>query len=308
MKKFVSTVAVLAAILLPHLYATDLQAQVLHTFISITGNDANTASECQLSAPCQSFEAAYSKTAEHGHVSCLDTGTFSSYPFTITQSITLDCHDRFALPVPLGGIGCGENAIVINAPGATVTLRNINISTFNGVCATNGVSIEAASVVNIEDCLIDSFPQSGISVTTSANTILNVVNTRIRNAANGISLAPTGGAVNGSIDHAIIAKMSGSGITSAGSVYFTVTNSLVVNAAGTGVSSGPGAVLEVNSSSISNNRTAFATTGGTIRISHNLIYDNTANYSIAGGVIATSDDNKVAVNGSTVPNGTITRQ
>jgi hypothetical protein len=39
--------------------------------------------------------------------------------------------------------------------------------------------------------------------------------------------------VNGSIDHTMIAKMSGDGNkTNAGSVFFTVTNLLMVNAAG----------------------------------------------------------------------------
>ena len=139
---------------------------------------------------------------------------------------------------------------------------------------------------------------------------MTIANTRIRIAANGISFAPTGGVVNGSIDHTMIAKMSSNGITTnSGTVYFTVTNSLIVNAAGIGISSGgTGTVLNVDSSSVTNNNTAFATSGGQIRISRNLIYDNNTNFSISGGVIATSGNNNVAVNGSTAPNGTITQQ
>jgi len=94
-----------------------------------------------------------------------------------------------------------------------------------------------------------------------------------------------------------------------GSVFFTVTNSVIVNAAGTGVNAaGAGSVLEVDSSSITNNNTAFTAVGGTIRISRNTIYDNNTNFSISGGTIATSGNNNVAVNGATVPNGSVTQQ
>jgi hypothetical protein len=83
---------------------------------------------------------------------------------------------------------------------------------------------------------------------------------------------------------------------------------VISNAAGVGVNVGSGTVLEVAGSSVSNNKTAFATSGGIIRISRNEIYDNNANFSISGGTIATAHNNDIAVNGSTAPNGTITQQ
>jgi hypothetical protein len=84
---------------------------------------------------------------------------------------------------------------------------------------------------------------------------------------------------------------------------------VIVNAAGSGVyAGGSGSVLEIDSSSVSNNNTAFTTTGGTIRISRNTIYDNNTNFSISGGTIATGGNNFVAVNGSQAPNGSITQQ
>jgi hypothetical protein len=67
-------------------------------------------------------------------------------------------------------------------------------------------------------------------------------------------------------------------------------------------------VLGVDSSSVSSNNTAFSTSGGTIRITRNVIYDNTTNFTIAGGTIASAGNNMVAVNGATVPNGTVTQQ
>jgi hypothetical protein len=105
--------------------------------------------------------------------------------------------------------------------------------------------------------------------------------------------------------------VSGRGITSnAGSVIFTVTRSNILNSTVVGVNSGGGGtVLGVDSSSVSSNNTAFAVNGGKIRISRNVIYDNNTNFTIAGGgTIDTDSQNIVAVNGATVPNGTITKQ
>ena len=72
-------------------------------------------------------------------------------------------------------------------------------------------------------------------------------------------MQPSGGALNGSIDHTTIQKMSHYGIPtlSGSAVYFTVTNSAIVNAAMSGVYATAGAVLEIDSSSVTNNNTAF---------------------------------------------------
>jgi hypothetical protein len=87
-----------------------------------------------------------------------------------------------------------------------------------------------------------------------------------------------------------------------------VTNSAIVNAAMSGVVATTGSVLEIDSSSVTNNNTAFSTFGGTIRISRNNTYDNNTNFSISGGTIATGGNNFVAVNSSQAPNGSITQQ
>jgi hypothetical protein len=313
MKKIALSVVVLAASLALQCYGGTAHAQ-LQMWVSATGSDANIDTFCQASAPCASFHAALSVADGGAEIGCLgSTSDIEGAPTSINQTITIDCHGA---PAEYLAASFGINGFVINAPGSQVTLRGLNIDGTNGFGAGGpwglvGVLIEAAAVVNIEDCVIENFSQSGITVSTSANTVLTIRNTSIRGSTNGISFAPTGGAVNGSIDHTMITKMSGDGITtnSTGTVYFTVTNSLITNAAGIGVNAGgSGAVLEVDSSSVSNNKTAFATSGGVIRISRNVIYDNVTNYTISGGQIATSGDNKVAVNGATVPNATITQQ
>src|SRR5580700_1738894 len=285
------------------LYASPAQAQATRTWVSGVGDDAN---PCSRTAPCKTWPGAISKTAAGGEIDALDPGGFGA--LTITKAITLD-----------GGGGqvastlvAGTNGIVV-AAGATdvVIIRNMRI---NGISQStsaglNGISFTSGRMLSVENCSIFGFSQAGINVATSANATLNVTNSNITNTANGINLAPSAGTVVGQVDHTTIQKQSANGITATGSVIVTVTNSNILNAAGIGVNAGSaGSVLGVDSSSVSSNNTAFSTSGGTIRITRNTIYDNNTNFTIAGGTIATAGNNMVAVNGATVPNGTVTQQ
>jgi hypothetical protein len=304
MRKITLAFAILGATLLGALYTAPAYAQATRTWISGVGDDAN---PCSRTAPCKTFAGAISKTAAGGEIDALDPGGFGA--LTITKAITLDGGGGQVASI----LAAGTNGINVSA-GATdvVIIRNLR---FNGILQSgsaglNGIQFNSGAVLSIENCTIFGFSQAGISAATSANATLNVTNSNITNAANGISLAPSGGTLFGEVDHTTIQKLSSNGITTnTGSVVLTVTNSNILNAAGTGVSSGGGGtVLGVDSSSISSNNTAFATSGGVIRISRNVIYDNNTNFTISGGTIASSGDNNVAVNGATVPNGTITKQ
>jgi hypothetical protein len=301
---------VLSVILLPALYAAPAYAINFHSWVSNSGSDS---ASCLEASPCATFAGAMAQTEAGGEISCINSGSYIPGPqLTITQSVTIDCNGTLAWANGDHDSFIGD-AITINGSGIVVHLRNLSISglslnDYYSAVNHNGVTITAAALVNIENCFINNFAQSGINVATAANTILNVKNTTIAETANGINFAPTGGAVSGSINRSSIVKTSGNGITSTGAVYVTVTDSVISNAAGVGVNVASGTALEVDSSSVSNNNTAFATSGGVIRISRNNIYDNNTNFSISGGTIATSGNNNVAVNGATVPNGTITQQ
>jgi hypothetical protein len=307
MRKIAVLIAVLGTSLLPVLGTVPAHAQATRTWVSGVGDDSN---PCSRTAPCLTFAGAISKTAAGGEIDALDPGGFGM--LTITKSITIDGGGgqvASMLPSP----SLNASGITVSA-GATdiVTIRNVR---FEGILGngtgTTGIEFLSGAMLAIDNCKIGGFNEFGIYATTSANAILNVTNTVITNAQTGIVLQSFGGTLNGSIDHTTIQKMSTDGIFAGiGSVFFTVTNSVIVNAAGTGVNAaGAGSVLEVDSSSITNNNTAFATNGGIIRISRNTIYDNNTNFSISGGgTIATGGNNFVAVNGSQAPNGSITQQ
>jgi hypothetical protein len=230
---------------------------------------------------------------------------------TITKSITIDGGGGVAsVMAPSGATG-----IFVSA-GATdiVTIRNVQVQgnlgndSSPGTAGTYGIQFTSGAMLSIDNCKFDGFNGYGILANTSANAILNVSNTIITNSTYGIGFAATGGALNGSIDHTTIRKTFSGILTGVGPIYFTVTNSTIVNAATSGVVAYTGVVLEIDSSSVSNNNTAFTTLGGTIRISRNTIYDNNTNFQISGGTIATGGNNFVAVNGSQAPNGSITQQ
>jgi hypothetical protein len=290
------------------------QAQATRTWVSGVGDDVN---PCSRTAPCKTWAGAISKTAPGGEIDALDPGGFGGV--TITKSITLD-----------GGGGqvastlvAGTNGIVVSVGASdVVTIRNVRINGLLGNggnpanAGTNGIRHVQAGTLTVENCVIFGFNVSGIDAATTSNATLNVLNTTITNigtggTGNGINLEPGGGTLVGEMDNSTIQKVSGRGITSnAGSVIFTVTRSNILNSTVVGVNSGGGGtVLGVDSSSVSSNNTAFAVNGGKIRISRNVIYDNNTNFTIAGGgTIDTDSQNIVAVNGATVPNGTITKQ
>ena len=280
-------------------FSTLAHAQATRTWVSGVGDDAN---PCSRTAPCKTFAGAISKTAPCGEISVLDPGGFGAV--TITKSITINGTGTLA-----GILAALVNGVIVNA-GAndTIILRDISI---NGACnGLNGIRYLAGRALIVDHCWIYNFTQSGIDVVSSGNLILNVLNSIITNMATGINFAPTAGSVVSEIDHTTIQKLTGNGITTnANSSFVTVTNSNIINAAGNGVNAGgAGAVVNVDSSSISSNGTACRTAGGFIRVTRNVIMDNTTNFTIAGGTIASAGNNQVAVNGATVPNGVVTQQ
>jgi len=166
------------------------QAQATRTWISGVGDDAN---PCSRTAPCKTFAGAISKTAIGGEISVLDPGGFGAV--TVTKSITLDGASN------VGSIlSAGTSGVIVNAPGATVTLRNLSINGTGSPGITSvGVRIIAAAKVFIEDSVIfghlGSDPSGrGISDVRSTGGQLIVTNTTVRgNSQTGLVLQPGGG-------------------------------------------------------------------------------------------------------------------
>src|SRR2546421_3834118 len=152
--------------------------QLTRTFVSGVGDDLN---PCSRTAPCKTFAGAILKTVAGGEIDALDPGGFG--PVIIRKSITID-----GTGVMAGILAVSGNGIAIKSEDTTnlisVRLRGLSI---NGEgSGLNGINVEAAKQVVIEDCVIDGFLGSGISV---AAGIVFVKNTAIRNNKVGVSAA-----------------------------------------------------------------------------------------------------------------------
>jgi hypothetical protein len=230
-------------------------AQATRTWLSGVGDDAN---PCSRTAPCKTIAGAISKTASGGEINALDPGGFGTV--NVTKPITIDFS-----AVGTGGIlnSSGTTGVIVNAAGADVVLRNLDIngggSTPPATCpyaGGAGLRVLGANSVRIEDSTITS-QAAGVQIIPSAGDVDVLVNrTDITNACSyGIQVAPTGG-------HA---------------VRVTVRDSTITNA-GTAVSADAGAHVWLTRTTIFDNAVGLeALNGGLIdSFGDNQIFNNTS--------------------------------
>ena len=221
---------------------------------------------------------------------------------TITKSITIDCHEIFASILASGTTGIIINiAPNANDPLRTVRIRNLNI---NGAGASgtvgtrtglNGIRIDQADMVYIEDVLISDFSQRGIFDQRTAGGRLNVTNTTLRNnAVAGIVVSPAVGStrIDVAIDH-VTAAGNGSGMVFNNGPRVMVNNSSCSNNDNSGVestSSTGSTTVNINRSMVSNNGGAAMLTTGTsmLRFSDTDIAFNATGFSGATQTFGTS--------------------
>jgi hypothetical protein len=277
MNKIAILLAAVALILSPQLCAIPAFASSLQTFVSVTGNDSNVSTNCQSIQPCQTIDQAFTVTTTGGRIACLDTGLFLSFPFTITRPVTIDCHERLA--GMQFGTNCTGDGIVINAPGGgIVTLRNLTITSFADTgsppCGVNGVTIKAASTVNIENCLIEQWAGRGINdVRTTGGAQLVVKNTVVRdNGAAGIVAAAA--ATNSVMLENVESTGNAFGLAVATGNHVAVSRSIMFGNATAGVEVDPGGQLYVDYTEIANNGTG-AQAYGNIALGNSGIVSNT---------------------------------
>jgi len=165
-------------------FTTGVHAQATRTWVSGVGDDAN---PCSRTAPCKTFPGALSKTLAGGEIDALDSAGYGAV--TISKSITID-----------GGAGVasilaqGTNAIIVNAPNAVVTLRNLQLQGLaqSGDPGLNGILVFAAKALHIEHCVIQNFGQNGINITASDGGQVFILDTISRgNLGNGLNIAAT---------------------------------------------------------------------------------------------------------------------
>jgi len=289
--------SVLVAVFVCLICATPGHAQATRTWVSGVGDDAN---PCSRTAPCKTFAGAMPKTATGGVINCLDPGGFGGV--TITKAITIDCHQTIG-SVLVGG----TNGITINAPGAIVNLRGVDVQ---GVgTGLIGISILAAATVNLEDIVVNQFTQQGISDTrpsATAATELSVRNSTIENNTGaGIYLA--GGLNVASIEN-VYSGNNGYGVQAETNNYVLVSRSVVFGNTTAGIQADTGASVFVNNTESMHNSTGVVAAGtGSVSLANSDILVN--NPSGISGATTSYGNNRVQYNaspGTTPTLGTIT--
>lgn len=172
------------AVSLAAMSAEPANAEILRTFVSSTGNDANI---CTRAFPCLTLSGALAKTLSGGEINCLNSGPYGG--LSIAKSVTIDCSDvRGQIAVQLAP------AVTINTAGVRVILRGLDM---NGVGANSataglaGVNFLNGASLRIDNCVIEGFNNisagngNGVKFAPSAGTAELVIS-RSRISKNGI--------------------------------------------------------------------------------------------------------------------------
>lgn len=193
------------------LLGSSASAQATRTWVSGVGDDAN---PCSRTAPCKTFIGALSKTAAGGEVDAMDPGGYGA--LTITKAITID-----GGPHAGGILFSGTHGVVVNAPGATVILRNVAIN--GGTTGLDAIRILGADKVLVENCTIQGFTGSGINVLPGAGAVQLVVRNTTVNGA--VAKAPTAaGETSGGIQVASGGAVIGNSQLASGLIGLHVLN------------------------------------------------------------------------------------
>jgi hypothetical protein len=292
MRKIALSLAVLAAILLPALYAAPAHATPLQVWVSHGGSDANL---CLATQPCLTIARALTQTSGGGEVSCLDAGGFGG-GFTITFTVTINCSETMARNAfSDGSVVCG-NGITINAPGIIVALRGLDLNGFYSKgCTLNGILIQAAGAVFIEDCVIENWQQKGIlDQRTTGFTQLTIKNTIVRgNASAGIvaAAAPKNSVVLENVHS--VGNTFGLAVATGNNVV--INRSIFSENGVAGIEADPGATVFVDNSVISHNVSYGVYALGTVGLANS---DISLNSSSISGTTMSYGNNRMFMNGA----------
>ena len=305
MNKFRFTINILAIAIFTFAFASIAQAQATRTWVSGVGDDAN---PCSRTAPCKTFAGAISKTFINGEIDCLDEGGFGTV--TITKSITIEGTYGSGFGSILASGTTGVNISVTasaNDPLATVRLRNLSI---NGTGASGsvgtrtgirGISINNATNVFIENCLITDFVNEGIrDIRTSAGGLF-ITDSLIRNCnGTGVFLQPSG-TTRANIDNTR-SEFNANGFVASGlsgAVFLEVRDSGAIKNATAGFAGSNGASVDIINCHSTYNQVGIDANGGAtnIRVSRTNISRNTVNgLGFSGGTIQSYGNNEVFAN------------
>jgi hypothetical protein len=294
-RRLTRSLAILSAILMPVLHTAPAHATMnFHSWVSHSGSDAN---PCTSALPCATFARALVQTVDKGEVTCLDSGSFGLIG-VVTISVAIDCTGMVATVNDDAGISCG-NSIDINASGAVVTLRGLNVIANTIGCNLSGIVIAAAIVVYIEDCVIEDFFDKGVlDQRTTGLTKLAIKNTIVRN--NGSAGIVAGAAPKNSVVLENVQSIGNTyGIAVATGNNVIINHSVMSENSVAGIEADPGAQVVVDSTEISHNVSYGVFALGAVTLANSDISFNTS--SISGTTMSYGNNRIFGNGGGTAP-------
>jgi hypothetical protein len=272
------------------LSAASLSATSAHTWVSATGNDANSGTA---TSPYADFATAVANTTAGGMVSVLGPGDYG--PVTLTQSITIDGTNGGSI----GFAGDGEGIYIDPSANANIVIRNLTID--GGGTGTDAIFVASAGTTNvinvvIDGCHIEGFADIGVGLGSESPMYVTVKNTTIQGGELGVRTFQNGTAFPvTSYDHVSLDHVTVEGATT--SAVFTrngnldISNSNLAGNAGTGttgIEADTYATLNVQNTMITSNTDgACIYTNSTAIIGNSTtMVDNTTNIEACGGVVS----------------------
>jgi len=136
--------------------AVNASAQASRTWLSGLGDDAN---PCSFTAPCKTFNGAYSKTAVAGQISVMDAGAYGT--IYIDHSITIDGGGNFASGLVAAGTGVRVNMTSNDLYGNSVIIRGLSFDSSGAWGYGMWVTGTVPTNVHLEDV---TFTRAGTAV------------------------------------------------------------------------------------------------------------------------------------------------
>jgi hypothetical protein len=244
-------------------------AELLQTFVSSEGNNAN---DCSRAAPCQSFDGptgALSKTIAGGVIVVLDSAAYGTV--VINKSVSIIAEGVAAMLR-------GSDPLTVLAGNADVIhLRGLILDGMPGF-ASRGIHIHRGTV-HVENFLIEGYTgEGGIKVVPTERAELYVSNTTIANSRLGVLVAPTGSGSAKVVLNNVQLENNEVGIRALGNAEVVVGNSVVSGNTVRGVVVNTGAELRLSNTMVTGNGIGLHPAGGAlISFGNNVISGNTTN-------------------------------
>jgi hypothetical protein len=287
-------------------------AQNARSFVSGQGNDNNA---CTLAAPCRTFAYALTQTSSGGEIVPLDSAGYG--PMTIGQSVAITVPSGIDAGITATG---GGNAITVNGSGIVVNLRGLVLE--GGGSGVFGIEFQAGAELDVQNCLIRGFTDSGIFAGPTASATLTVTDTIASDNGTGFYVYPSTTAAASitaffTRDQAVGNSDKGFflGVLGSGGLAATVVDSAAIGNTNYGFDAVLATKLTIVDSAASFNGTGLTTggvglagkpggSGGTIFLQQSTISNNGSGYDITSGTINSFGNNAITDTNNT---GTLTQ-